>query len=108
MLSYFGPVREREICELIVRSPTKSCMLDPITISLLKLCLNDLVPLVTTVINVSISTGNCFIGVSISTGIVPKQFEQYVVPLLKKTGLDRNDFKTFWTSVESAIYFKGS
>ena len=30
MLSHFDPVTARGICELIVRSPTKSCMLDPI------------------------------------------------------------------------------
>ena len=46
---------------------------------------NDLVPLVTAIINVSLSTSR-----------VPKQFKQAVViPLLKKPGLDTNDLKHF-------------
>ena len=45
----------------------------------------DLVPLVTAIINVSLSTGT-----------VPKQFKQAVViPLLKKPGLDSNNLKHF-------------
>ena len=35
MLSHFDPVTEKEISELIVRSPSKSCMLDPIPASLM-------------------------------------------------------------------------
>ena len=83
VLSHFDPVREREVCELIVRSPTKSCVLDPIPTSLMKQCLNDLVPLITAIIKVSLFTGT-----------VPKQFKQAVViPLLKKPGLYTNDLK---------------
>ena len=46
-LSQFEPVSEKEIHELIVQSPTKSCILDPIPTSLTKQCLTDLVPLIT-------------------------------------------------------------
>ena len=81
MLSHFDPVTEKELCDPIVGSPTKSCMLDPISTSLMKQCLHDLVPLVTAIINVSLSTGT-----------VPKQFKQAVIiPLLKKPELDTND-----------------
>ena len=60
-------------------------MLDLIPTSLMKQCLNDLVPLVTAIINASLSTGT-----------VPKQFKQAVViSLLKKPGLDTNDLKHF-------------
>ena len=84
LLFHFDRVTEK-ICELIVGSSTKSGMLDPIPTSLIKQCLNDLVPLVTAIINVSLSTGT-----------VPKQFKQAVVtPLLKKPGLDTNDLKHF-------------
>ena len=59
--------------------------MDPIPTSLMKQCLNDLVPLVTAIINVSLSTVT-----------VPEQFKQAViVPLLKKPGLDTNDLKYF-------------
>ena len=83
VLSHFDLVTEREVCELIVRSPTKSCVLDPIPTSLMKQCLNDLVPLITVIIKVSLFTGT-----------VPQQFKQAVViPLLKKPGLYTNDLK---------------
>ena len=58
--------------------------MDPIPASLMKQCLDDLVPLVTAII------------VSFTTCTVPKQFKQAVViPLLKKPGLDTNDLIHF-------------
>ena len=60
-------------------------MLDPIPSSLMKQCLNDLVPLITAVISVSLSTCT-----------VPKQVKQAVIiPVLTKPGLDTNDLKHF-------------
>ena len=76
------------IRELILKSPTKSRMLDPIPTSLTKQCLDDLVSLITFIVNASLSTS-----------IVPPpspQFKQAIVtPLLKKPGLDTNDMKNF-------------
>ena len=46
-LCLFQPVTEEEIHKLIVESPTKTCMLDPIPTSLTKECLSDLLPLIT-------------------------------------------------------------
>ena len=78
MLSYFDPVTEKEISELIVRSPSESCTLVPTPTVLMKLCVNNLVPLVSAIVNVSLSTGT-----------VDKQFKQaVVVSLLKKPGVD--------------------
>ena len=77
--SLFEPVTDELIRELILKSPTKSCMLDPIP------CLDALVSLITFIVNASLSTG-----------IVPPQFKQATVtPLLKKPGLDTNDMKNF-------------
>ena len=85
LLSQFEPVTEKVIRELIIKSPTKSCMLDPILTSLTKQSLNDLVSLTTVIVNASLSAG-----------IVPQQFKQALVtPLLKKPGLDSNDMKNF-------------
>ena len=39
-LSQFEPVTDELICELILKSPMKSCMLDPIPTSLTKQCLD--------------------------------------------------------------------
>ena len=85
LLSQFELVTEKVIRELIIKSTTKSCMLDPIPTSLRKQCLNDLVSLVKVIVKASPSTG-----------IVPQQFKQaFVTPLLKKPGLDSNDLKIF-------------
>ena len=83
-LSQFEPVTDELIRELILKSPTKSCMLDPIPTSLTKQCLDALVWLITFIVNASLSTG-----------IVPPQFKAIVTPLLKKPGLDINDMKNF-------------
>ena len=84
-LSQFEPVTDELIRELILKSPTKSCMLDPIPTSFTKQCLDALVSLISFIVNASLSTG-----------IVPPQFKQAIVtPLLKKPGLDTNDMKNF-------------
>ena len=84
-LSQFEPVTEELIRELTLKSPTKSCMLDPIPTSTTKQCLDDLVLFITFIVNASLSTG-----------IVPPQFKQAIVtPFLKKPGLDTNDMKNF-------------
>ena len=76
---------EELIRELTLKSPTKSCMLDPIPTSITKQCLDDLVLFITFIVNASLSTG-----------IVPPQFKQAIVtPFLKKPGLDTNDMKNF-------------
>ena len=53
-LCLFQPVTEEEIRKLIVESPTKTCMLDPIPTSLTKECLSDLLPLITRIVNSSL------------------------------------------------------
>ena len=84
-LCLFKPVIEEEIRKLIVESPTKTCMSDPIPTSFTKECLSDLLPLITRIVNSSLCSG-----------AVPPQFKQAVVtPLLKKPGLDPNDLKNF-------------
>ena len=84
-LCLFQPVTEEEIRKLIVESPTKTCMLDPILTSLTKECLSDLQPLITRIVNSSLGSG-----------VVPPQFKQAVVtPMLKKPELDPNDLKNF-------------
>ena len=97
-LSQFEPVTEELIRELIFKSSTKGCMLDPIPTSLTKQCLDDLVSLITFIVNASLSTG-----------IVPPQFKQAIVtPLLKKPGLDTNDMKNFRPESKSVFYLKDS
>src|SRR6218665_3174708 len=75
----FEPATEAEITTLIHASQNKQCDLDPIPTSLLKECADLLVPTITNIINLSLSTGT-----------FPMQFKDLVVkPLLKKPSLDK-------------------
>ena len=59
-------------------APTKSCELDPIPTSVFKQCSNELVPVITRIINSYLTRGE-----------VPSVFKEAVVtPLLKKPGLE--------------------
>ena len=53
-LEQFKPA-SAEVKSLIMKSPTKLCRLDPIPTWLLKSCVDDLLPLITSIINVSLS-----------------------------------------------------
>ena len=74
-----------EVAHLIESSPTKSCHLDPIPTWLVKECMLELLPLITAIINHSITSG-----------VYPCLHRQAIVrSLLKKTGLDPNEYKNY-------------
>ena len=56
VFSEFKIVSEKEILDLITSLPPKSCSLDPIPTKLTKECLSELVPLITAIVNSSLST----------------------------------------------------
>ena len=68
------------MCELVLKSPTKSCALYPISTGFLKACMDSLVPLITDIVNESLESG--------TVRDVLKQ--AIVTPLLKKPSLDSN------------------
>ena len=77
-LQNFHPATIDEIRTLIKTSPSKSCPLDPIPTFPLKDCLEELLPVITTIINASLYTA-----------LVPISFKKAVVtPLLKKQSLE--------------------
>ena len=78
-LSVFSHVTEEEVSNIISQSSNTFCDLDPIPTSLLKQCLSALLPTLTTMINISLSTG------------VYAEQSLLVIPLLKKYNLDRED-----------------
>jgi hypothetical protein len=85
LLFKFEPATVDEVKKIILASPTKSCMLDPIPASLLKDCIDVLAPVITHVINLSLTSST-----------VPKCFKvAAVTPLLKKCDLDPNCLKNF-------------
>ena len=79
------PVAREEIRSIIMKSPDKSCELDPAPTWLLKLCIDDLLPIITAILSGSLNTG-----------YVPKDFRTAMIkPCLKKSGLDPNIFKNY-------------
>ena len=77
-LNSFSPITSDELRKIISSSNKKTCPLDPIPTSLLIEFLDDLLPMLTIIINNSLSTGS-----------FPTIFKQALVtPLLKKPSLD--------------------
>ena len=78
ILTEFTPATQEEIRRLIKKCASKSCDLDPIPTWLLKLCLDELVPCITHIVNLSLSTSE-----------VPSKLKlALIVPLIKKLLLD--------------------
>ena len=72
------PATEEEICRINMKSPNKSGELDPIPTWLLKCCLAELLTLITTLVNKSLTTGS-----------FPEGFKVALIkPHLKKQTLD--------------------
>jgi hypothetical protein len=84
-LKIFDQVTKAEVQKIIMKAATKSCSLDPLPTWLTKQCLEELLPSITKIINLSLSTGT-----------VPAQFKEAILtPLLKKPTLDKDQFKNY-------------
>ena len=60
------------------KSPNKFCDLDPVPTTLLRECINEILPLLTKIVNLSIQLGD-----------MPKALKKAIItPLLKKIGLE--------------------
>ena len=81
----FCLVSEDFVRDIIMKSPSTSCSLDPIPTWLLKRCLDELLPVITKIINMSIQSGH-FPDVLKSAQITP---------LLKKPTLDCEILKNY-------------
>ena len=77
-LTSFKALSESEVHALIERSAKTTCALDPMPTSLLVKCLDELIPIITIMINTSLATGH-----------FPDDWKRALVkPLLKKAGSD--------------------
>ena len=77
-LNVFSAVTEREFRKIIAKSPTKSCSLDPAPTWMVKDSVDELIPMVTILVNLSLQSAN-----------MPDSMKQALVtPLLKKDDLD--------------------
>ena len=84
-LENIRPATDEEVKALILSYSNKSCELDPIPTWLLKICINELIPILTAVINSSLSTGE-----------FPEQCKHAIVrPVLKKDNLDPDELKNY-------------
>lgn len=84
-LSEFRPTTEDEVQKIISEAPSKWSVLDPIPTWLLKLCLEELLPIITKIVNLSLSSGE-----------MPSNLkESILLPLLKKIALDPEIFNHF-------------
>ena len=71
--------------KFLMKSPSKSCLLDPWPTFLVKECIDILLPSITRLVNWSLSEG-----------VVPDEFKKAIVtPLIKKSSLPPNDFKNY-------------
>ena len=84
-LSVFEPTCVTEIKKLIMKSPSKSCELDPVPTLLMKQNIDVFAKYITIIVNRSLSTG-CF---------PDSQKIAHVKPLLKKPNLDKEVFKNY-------------
>lgn len=83
--SVFTPATTGEITKVVLESPDKQCDLDPIPTSLLKKCIHLLAPIITMIINRSLSTAT-----------FPQSFKHAIVtPLLKKPALDKESLSNY-------------
>ena len=77
-LNHFNLVSEDEVKKKISSSNNKFCKLDPVPTNILKSCLDILLPFITYLINLSLSTGT-----------FPKCWKSaLVIPLIKKPNLE--------------------
>ena len=77
-LHEFRLLSEDEVRELVRKSPTKHCELDPMPTWLVKDCLEEILPILTRIINLSLQMGD-----------VPLSLKHAIIkPLLKKMGLE--------------------
>ena len=84
-LSEFCPVSDSEVKKLISSLPSTHCKLDLIPTWLLKDTLDELLPCITKLFNLSLSFGH-----------VPESFKTLLlIPLLKKLNLDPNVLKNY-------------
>ena len=84
-LTSFNAVTPEQLSKIIMSMKTKQCSLDPLPTGLTKECLNSLIPAVTNIINVSLSTAT-----------FPSQWKRAIVrPLLKKASFDPEVLKNY-------------
>ena len=85
VLTDFPPATIQEVKEFEMKAPNKSCSLDPIPMSLVKSCIDELPPSLASIVNCSLQSA-----------VFPSTFKEAIVtPLLKKPSLDCKALKNY-------------
>jgi len=83
--SEFTLLSEDSVREIIMKSPSTTCKLDPIPTWLLKKCINELLPVITNIVNYSLRDGH-----------FPHALKcAHITPLIKKPNADREILKNY-------------
>jgi len=81
----FDLLSETDVLEAITKSPSKSCILDPVPTWFLKQNVQSFLPIITNIINESLSTG-----------VFPQCLKSAIItPIIKKASLNPNDMKNY-------------
>lgn len=84
-LDEWTPTTLEDVTDIIRKLPAKTCSLDPIPTWVLKECCTEIAPVILDIVNSSLNSG-----------VVPCCLKKAIVrPLIKKTNLDKNNFKNF-------------
>ena len=84
-LRQFTPVTTTQLANLISKTASKSCDLDPIPATVLRECLSNLLPIITKIVNMSLTEA-----------VVPSRLKNALLhPLLKKASLPYHEFSSF-------------
>ena len=89
-LEQFRVVSESDARKVITSSPTESCVLDSIPTWLLKQCLDQVAPVLTVIVNTSLSCAD----------FIPELKRAFVTPLIKKLIMDCEIFKNLFEFFE--------
>ena len=84
-LSEFSPTSKDELSGLVKKITAKSCSLDPVPASLLRYCIDDILPIIKSVVNLSFNSAS--MPISMKNAVLS--------PLLKKPSLDFEIFSNF-------------
>ena len=85
LLEVFTPATSDEIRKIITKGPAKSCMLDPAPTWLLQKCSEELLPIITSMVNSSLANA-----------IVPADLKcAHIRPVLKKPSLDAQALQNY-------------
>ena len=84
-LKQLVPIIEDQVRKIIMEGNNKFCILDPIPTTILKSCIDCLIPVITRIINTAMITAVC----------PPQVKAASVVPVLKKPELDSDEMTNY-------------